>query len=245
MAGPVTQGHIPLTGGDRATQIAAIAGVNLLVGATVSAAAVGFGMSRPMAIVLTAGMFSGAAQFAAMSTFASSGSTAVVLISAMLINTRFLLLGASLATRIGVPRGPRVALAGMLVDPIVILAQRETTAARTLRTYVIGGAVTLLSWTVGAVVGAIGAVSVRNVEAVGLDVALPALLLAVVASGARSVDQRLAAASGAVIGGVLLLLGVGSSTIVIASVGGCVVPMVVRAVREGSPDGRTTGDGGE
>lgn len=243
MAGPVIPGSIPLTGRDRAVQIAAIAGVNLLVGATVSAAAVGFGMSRPMAIVLTAGMFSGAAQFVAMSTSAANGSTAVVLIAAILINTRLLLFGASLASQIEVPRGLRVALAGMLVDPIVILAQRETTAALALRTYVVGGAVTLSSWTVGAVLGAIGAVSVRNVAAIGLDVALPALLLAVVASGARSVDQRLAAASGAVIGGALLLLGVGSNAIVIASAGGCVAPMVVRAVREGSPDGRTTGEG--
>jgi predicted branched-subunit amino acid permease len=239
----MTDGVLPPSRSDRLTQIATVAAVNAVVGATVAATAVSYGMSRPMAIAMTAGMFSGAAQYAAMSTYAAAGGLTAILLAAMLINARFLLLGASLAPQIDATRRQRLAMAVLLVDPIVVIAQREGDPARIRRTFAVGGAVTLASWGVGSVVGALGAAMVTDPAAVGLDVALPALLLAVVAGGARTSDSRLAAISGAGIAVLLLAQGVGSSTVVLVSALGCAVPFAVRAGRRRLDEGRPTAGG--
>lgn len=222
--------------GGSSAQIGAVAGVNAAVGATVAATAVDLGISGPMSAVLTAGMFSGAAQFAAMSTQAAGSGPPVVILAAMLVNARFILLGASVAATIGGARIARLVVAPLLVDPIVVISKRAPDARSARRLLVGGGLVTLLSWGLGAVAGAFGAARIDNPSAFGLDIALPALLLAILASSARSAEQRSATLAGAVIAALLLLAGVASSLVVLLAAFGCVGPMLAGGAR------RTTGD---
>lgn len=217
---------------DRVTAIAAVVGVNVVVGATVAAAAVGFGMSDVMAAALTIGMFSGAAQFAAMSTLAAAGSFGVVVLAAMLINARYILLGASIASTIGGSRVERLLIAPLLIDPIVVIAQREPHPSLARRTFVWGGGLTLVGWTLGGLGGAFGAARVTDYSSIGLDVALPALLLAIVGSSLTTRAQVAVACSGATIAIIVLLAGASTSLAVLLSALGCIGPMLAAERRQ-------------
>jgi 4-azaleucine resistance transporter AzlC len=212
-------------------RIAAVAAVNAVVGVTVAASAVDLGLSEMMATVLTAGMFSGAAQFAAMTAQSDGSSLVVALVAAMLINARFILLGASAAGMVGGTRVRRLAIAPLLVDPIVVIAQRAPEARSARRWLIVGGSVTIASWSIGAVIGAFGASRIADPATWGLDIALPALLLAILASSARSDDQRSAALVGAGLAVFLLLAGVAGGLVVLLGALGCVGPMLSRTMR--------------
>jgi predicted branched-subunit amino acid permease len=217
-----------VTRAQRRTQIGSIAVVNALVAATVAATAVDFGMDVAMAAALTITMFAGAAQFAAMATVAASGAALAGWVAAMLVNARFLILGAGVSRRLNLSRRAKLLAAGALVDPIALLVHQEEPGARATRTYVLGGACTFLGWTSGALVGALGVTGLQDPERIGLDVALPALLLAILGSGMRDRDHFLAAAGGAGLGALLLLLALPTGAVILVSGAGATLPVMAR-----------------
>jgi predicted branched-subunit amino acid permease len=156
----------------------------LVIGASVAASAhEGPGFAGSWLI------YGGSAQLAVTRTLESGGAVLAV-ITGLLINTRLAVYSASLAAQWGdQPRWFRVTAAPMLVDPVFAVAERHALtapSARSLRAHYYGAAIGLfVAWTV--LIG-IGVAAGNQLSGIGLEVAAPLCLLALV--GPKLKDPR-------------------------------------------------------
>ena len=160
-------------------------------------------MGSVAAIVMSAIVFAGSAQFAALSVLGAGGTAAAAVGAGLLLNARFLPMGiaAAPATRGG--RLRRAAEGQTVVDASWALAADEQ--GRFDREILIGGAIPQFTgWVGGTIVGALAGSAIGNPETLGLDAMFPAFYLALLAGELRSGDARLAAAIAAAIALVLI-----------------------------------------
>jgi predicted branched-subunit amino acid permease len=178
---------------------AGLAAGSFLLAVSFGAFAVTQGWPVALTILMSAVVFSGSAQFALVTAFASGG-LAPALASASLMNLRFLPMGA--ATAIHLPGGPlhRAVQGQAIVDGSWVAAQRPdggfdrgTMFGATL--------VQWPAWVLGTAVGALTVPSVSAVEAAGLDLVFPGffglLLYDTLRSRPQLVPVALAAATAA------------------------------------------------
>lgn len=182
----------------------------MVAGAAVGAATTDLGLAPLRAFGLTVGMFSGAAQASALSTWSMAATFGPVVVIAILIQLRFVILGASLAMSVGGSMRSRLILAPLLVDPIVVIAQRATNPRDVRRTFVIGGSLTLASWAIGAGAGVAVIGRLPDASFAEFEVVLPALLIAVIAGGVRNEGERRSLVVGGLATAALLLGGLPS-----------------------------------
>jgi predicted branched-subunit amino acid permease len=145
-------------------------------------------------------IFAGSAHLAALNGVAA-GTPQLAVQTALLVNARLLVYGASMASRWrDQPRWFRVVAPALLVDPTWAMADRQARAGRSpagQRRFFLAAALTLgLVWTVAI---ATGALIGRQLPHVGLDLAAPLCLIALI--GPRLVDRahRWAAVAAAVV----------------------------------------------
>ena len=160
--------------------------------------AVQAGFTAPQAIVTSALVFAGSAQFASLSIVAAGGGLVPALSAATLMHSRFLAMGIALAPSL--PGGPlRRAFEGQgVVDSSWALANRgDGTFDRallfgtTLPQYV--------AWVAGTVVGALAGDLVGDVERFGLDALFPTFFVGILLAELGRPRARVAAVLGAVI----------------------------------------------
>jgi 4-azaleucine resistance transporter AzlC len=150
-----------------------------LIGASfgVSAATSGWGTVAP--ILMSAVVFSGAAQFATLAVLGAGGSVITAIAAATLIASRFLAIGVALGPSM---RGGKVrrALEGQaVVDASLILAR--TGEARYGVKRLLGSTLPqYVGWTLGSVGGVLAGASIPEPETLGLDALFPAFFLALV-----------------------------------------------------------------
>lgn len=130
-------------------------------------------------VLLSATVFAGSSQFAAISILAGGGTIASAVVSAALLNTRYLATGAAAARVLPGGRLRRFVEAQLVVDESYALGVAAGTAghpdpAAMLRA---GGAL-WSSWVVGSLVGGLLGPIVGDPERLGLDAAFPALFVA-------------------------------------------------------------------
>jgi len=156
----------------------------LVIGATVAASAhEGPGFAASWLV------YGGSAQLALQRTL-ESGGAALAVVAALLINTRLAVYSASLAAQwSGQPRWFRISAAPLIVDPVWAVAERHaatSTDLRTQRAHYFGAALTLfVAWSV--LIG-VGVVAGNQLSGVGLEVAAPLCLVALV--GPKLKDPR-------------------------------------------------------
>jgi predicted branched-subunit amino acid permease len=166
----------------------------LAVGAATGAYGISFGavsttagLSLPQTAALSLLLFSGASQFAFVGLVASGGGAAAQVATAVLLGTRNAFYGLRLAPLLRVRGLRRFAAAQVTIDETtaMALAQRDEPTAR-LAFWATGAAVYSL-WNVGTVVGALGA---RGIDptAFGLDAAVPAAFVALLAPRMRGAE---------------------------------------------------------
>jgi branched chain amino acid efflux pump len=180
--------------GFRAAVPYAIAGFVLSMSFGVLATDAGF--SAPAAIVMSAIVFAGSAQFTALSVVAAGGSVGAAVLGAALMNSRFLPMGVALAPSLPGPAWKRGAQGQAVVDSSWAMAlQGDGTFDRW---FLFGGTgVQYLTWFSGTVVGTFaGGV---DVDKLGLDAVYPTFFLALLLAELRSGRAKGAAALGAVI----------------------------------------------
>ncbi len=156
------------------------------------------GFTAGQAIVTSALVFAGSAQFAALAVVTGGGSLIAALSSATLMNARFLAMGAALAPSLPGGRLKRGAQGQAVVDASWALANRgDGTFDRwllfgtTLPQYV--------TWVAGTVVGAFGGAALSDPDRFGLDAVFPTFFLGLVLAEARDPRSRLIALVGAAI----------------------------------------------
>lgn len=150
-----------------------------LIGASfgVSAATSGWGTLAP--VVMSAIVFSGAAQFATLAVLGAGGSVVTAIVAATLIASRFLAIGVALGPSM---RGGalRRSLEGQaVVDASLILAR--TGEARYGVRRLLGSTVPqYVGWSTGTVAGVLAGNAIPDPESLGLDALFPAFFLVLV-----------------------------------------------------------------
>ena len=160
--------------------------------------AVQAGFTAPQAIVTSALVFGGSAQFSSLSIVVAGGGIGPALGAATLMHSRFLAMGVAFAPSL--PGGPaRRALEGQaVVDSSWALANRgDGTFDRVL---MLGTTIPqYAAWLAGTVVGALAGDLVGDVDRFGLDALFPTFFIGILLAELGRPRARVAAALGAVI----------------------------------------------
>ncbi|WP_425528035.1 AzlC family ABC transporter permease [Yinghuangia seranimata] len=187
---------------DRATvrDIALVCVADALVGASFGAIAVSGGLAWWIPVAMSVLVFAGGAQFAAVGVVLSGGGPAAAVATGLVLNTRLLAFGFAVSDTLG--RGPlrRVIGAHLTTDENVAFALQETDPARRRAVFWTCGIALFTAWNLAVVAGAAAGSAIGDTDALGLDAAFPAVLLALVwpTLAAEPATRRAALAGAAV-----------------------------------------------
>ena len=145
-------------------------------------------------------VFAGGAQFAAVSVLLAGGGAAAAILAGLVLNSRLLPYGFAVADVTGRRWWTRLAGAHLTTDESVAFAlrEREDPARRHLAFWLCGIAL-FVSWNLATALGSLAGTLISDTNALGLDAAFPAVMLALVMPALRDRSTRHAAVAGAVI----------------------------------------------
>jgi 4-azaleucine resistance transporter AzlC len=158
----------------------------------------GAGLSAVATIAMSAIVFAGSAQFAAISIVAAGGGLGAAVAAAALMNSRFLPMGIALAPSL--PGGPlkRAAQGQPVVDASWAMANQGDGSFD--RWFLFGAsAIQYVTWVAGTVAGALAGDVLGDPGRLGLDAIFPTFFLALLIAELSDRRSRLVAALGAVI----------------------------------------------
>lgn len=217
-ASPLTTGVIPF---------------GLIAGVT----AAGMGMSPTTAMGMTLLFYSGSAQIAVLQMLQNGALPLTIVLTALVINLRFLMYSASLAPHLHhLPRNKTWPLSYLLADQVFALFSLRSAAGGLERFafhYYMGAAITMwLGWNLAVLAGVF--LGARIPEAWSLNFTIPLSFLALLIPGIRNA----ATLSAAVVGGSLAVLAVDlpyNLGMLTASLGGVIAGLTVEHLRKDSP----------
>lgn len=172
----------------------AVGAYGLSFGAVASAA----GLSVLQACATSLLMFTGASQFALIGVLGAGGSATAGILSALLLGSRNTLYAVRLVDLLGLS-GPRRLLAAQLtIDETTAMATAAPAGLERTAFFATGASVYGL-WNLGTLLGAAGAARLGDPRAFGLDAAVPAAFLALLAPRLRERPGRRVALAGALL----------------------------------------------
>jgi 4-azaleucine resistance transporter AzlC len=158
----------------------------------------GAGFSALAAIAMSAIVYAGSAQFAAVSILAAGGSLGAAVAAAALMNSRFLPMGIALAPSLPGRAIKRAAQGQTIVDSSWAMAARGDGSFD--RWFLFGStAPQYVMWVLGTVAGALGGDLLGDTHRLGFDAIYPTFFLALLMAELRNGRARGVAALGAVI----------------------------------------------
>ncbi|MDX5329122.1 MAG: AzlC family ABC transporter permease [Marinobacter sp.] len=157
-------------------------------GAAFGLAAIQKGLSPLESILMSTTVFAGASQFAAVDMWGTEVSVLPMIAVVFAINSRHLLMGASLNPMLrDVSPGKRYGLLLLLTDANwAVSAQEYQSGRRNLEVILGGGLVLWLAWMIGTGLGVYFGGLLQNPRALGLDMVLGCFLLAMALGGKKS-----------------------------------------------------------
>ena len=154
-------------------------------------------------VVMSVIVFSGAAQFAALTVLTAGGGAVAAIAAAMLMNGRWLPMGLAVGPFLTGGRFKRAIQSQALVDASFALARRGDGTYD--RGVLIGATLPqAAAWTLGTLVGVLGGAVLSDPASLGLDAMFPAFFAVLLAGEARGRLPLTAAAVGASIALVLM-----------------------------------------
>jgi 4-azaleucine resistance transporter AzlC len=163
------------------------------------------GMPGLAAIAMSAFVYAGSAQFAAVAILAQGGSVVAAVLAAMLMNARYLAMGVAIGPSLKGGRVRRALEGQAVVDASWALANQGE--GRFSRHVLFGSsAPQYVTWVAGTVVGVIAGSVLPAPEALGIDVVFPAFFLALLVGELRDLETGFAAIAGMTIAIVLGLV---------------------------------------
>lgn len=218
-------------GGQRSARQAVLrdaAGIGVAVGAyglSFGAAAVTAGMSTLQACALSLLLFTGASQFALVGVLGAGGGAVAGVAGALLLGTRNTLYAVRLGVLLPV-RGPRRVLAAQLtIDETTAMATAAPAGLAGTAFWASGVSVYVL-WNLATLVGAVGTARLGDPAVLGLDAAVPAAFLALLAPQLRERDTLALGAAGALLAALAIPLTPAGVPVLLAAV--AVLPLLVR-----------------
>ena len=189
------------------------------------AAAVTAGLSTLQACVLSLLLFTGASQFALVGVLGAGGSAVAAVAGALLLGTRNTLYAVRLSSLVPV-RGPRRLLAAQLtIDETTGMATAAPPGLAGTAFWATGARVYVL-WNLATLAGAVGAARLGDPRSLGLDAAVPAAFLALLAPQLRTTELRTSALAGALVAAAAVPLTPPGVPVLLAGL--VVVPALVR-----------------
>ncbi|HMJ36894.1 MAG TPA: AzlC family ABC transporter permease [Baekduia sp.] len=189
--------------GARAAVPFAAAGFVVAISFGISARAAG--MPAAAAIVMSAIVYAGAAQFAAVAILAQGGSVIAAVLAAVLMNGRYLAMGLALGPSLKGGRVRRAMEGQSVVDAAWAMANRGD--GRFDRHTLFGSsALQYVTWLSGTIIGVIAGSALPDPEALGIDAVFPAFFLALLVGELRTAQASAVAVGGAIVAVVLGLL---------------------------------------
>lgn len=170
-----------------------------VIGMTFGVFADSVGLGLAQIVVMSAVVCAGAAQFVAVGVVASGGTEAAAVGSALLLAARYALYGPVLRRFLPPSLPGRLGAAHLVIDQSTAMAVAQTNRRDGSGAFWLTGITLWLCWLAGSVAGtALGGV-MGDAEKWGLDAALPAIFVALVAPHLRSAPGRVAAVVAAVV----------------------------------------------
>lgn len=170
-------------------------------GVSFGALATASGLTVTQACALSVLTFTGGSQFALIGVLGAGGSVASGSASAVLLGVRNLLYGARLAAPLGLTAWRRAAGAHLVIDEstaVALAAEDRGECAARLGFWATGLAVFVL-WNLSTLVGAVAGTAIGDPRDYGLDAAVPAAFIALVAPRLRSLPTWLTAMAAAAV----------------------------------------------
>ncbi|GIF37648.1 AzlC family ABC transporter permease [Actinoplanes xinjiangensis] len=176
--------------------IGALAAASLAVGASFGAIAIAYGLPAWVPVVMSVLIFAGGAQFLAVGLLAAGNPVAAVL-AGLLLNARHLPFGLAVADTIGTRWRDRLVGSHLMTDETVAFALAESDPAARRRVYWLVGGSLFVAWNTGVLLGVLLGGATGDPDALGLDAAFPAGLIALILPSLRDRETRLVALTGA------------------------------------------------
>lgn len=210
--------------------LAAATGV---IGVTFGVLAQETGLTAGQSVAMSALVFTGASQFAAVTVVAGGGTAAAAVASGLFLGTRNALYGPVVSSLL--PRGliARAGSAHFVIDETTAMATAQDDPAVARRAFWFTALWLYVLWNAGTVVGFEAGERIADTAAWGLDVAFPAAFIALLEPHLRSRAGRVAAAVGGAVTAVLLPFAPAGLPILAAALG--IVPGYRVARWERSP----------
>jgi branched chain amino acid efflux pump len=167
-------------------------------------------------VVMSALVFAGSAQFAAIAVLGAGGGVVAAVVAGILLNARYGPMGIALAPSLRGGPLRRAAIGQAMVDQSWAMANRGE--GRFDVAFMLGATLPAYPlWVGGTVAGVFAGEVVGDPELLGLDVVFPAFFLALLAGELRAPDSRYAAVVGGIVALVLLPLAPAGVAILAAS----------------------------
>lgn len=170
-----------------------------VVGLAFGAITIGAGLPAWLPVVLSVAVFGGAAQFLFVGVVVAGGSPLAAATAALLVNGRLMPLGLSVGDLLGPGPLRRLAGAHLVTDETVAFTTTQHDPGHRRSAFWTCGILLFLAWNAGVLAGTVGGRLVPDTDALGLDAAFPAVLLALVMPALRDRATLRAAAAGVVI----------------------------------------------
>lgn len=177
-------------------EIAAIGLSMWIVGTSYGAAAHGIGLAWWQIVLMACVVLAGSSEFVVVSVIAGGGLPLVGALAGLLVNVRNFSYGLS-AGRFLDRRRTMFAAAHLVNDETAVYSAPHREPAQARKAFIVCGVTIALCWPVGALTGALVGQVIGSPEALGLDAAFPALLIALALPALRDRDTRWAAIFGA------------------------------------------------
>jgi 4-azaleucine resistance transporter AzlC len=209
--------------GARAVAPIAIAAAAFGVSFGIMARDAGMGVAAPLIFSLTT--FAGSAQFAVASVLDGGGAVITAIVTALLLNLRYLAVGMSVAPALGGSKARRLAESQLVVDESWAVSQ---VGGRVDRDRLVGAGLVLFGvWFAGTAVGVFGGSALGDPADYGLDAMFPALFLALLVGQLDGPRARVAALAGGLIALALTPL-VPAGLPIVAAATGAAIALAVR-----------------
>ncbi|WUH89970.1 AzlC family ABC transporter permease [Streptomyces sp. NBC_00433] len=179
--------------------IALVCAADAVVGASFGAIAVGLGLPAWLPMLLSVVVFAGAAQFLFVGLVAAGGNPIAAVAAGLLVNARHVPFGFAVGDVFGTGWLRRIVGSHLMVDETVAFTLAQHDPARRRTAYWFCGTGLFFSWNVGVVLGTYGGQAVGDTDALGLDAAFPAVLLALLLPSLGTPRARRAALVGVLI----------------------------------------------
>jgi 4-azaleucine resistance transporter AzlC len=179
-------------------------------------------------------VFAGAAQFVMVDLLRTGTPVPLIVLTVLLLNARHLLMAAAIRPFVQVASLPRrFGLAYVLTDEAFAMGIGWFRRGhRDLGYYAVFSTVLWCSWNLGTLLGAIFGAGVEDPQRFGIDFAITAVFVAIVAIGVRHRADVAVALVAALVAATLRLAGASAVAVVVA---GALAPLVAFAIREEQP----------